>query len=162
MADPIMESGPSLTAKGNLVFKETTRLRFFGIPWPFTHYQIYENDLVVIKGLLNLDEDDCYLYKIADVNIKRTLGQRIFGLSTITCFVASDASGDKIELKNIKHGKEIKDFLLSQSEACRLRRRTVATQNLSYHDGHPHMDEYPGMDHGIDLNHDGIPDDLQH
>ena len=157
MAEPILESGQSLTSKGNLVFKETTRLRFFGIPWPFTHYQIYENDLVVIKGLLNLDEDDCYLYKIADVNIKRTLGQRIFGLSTITCVVASDASGDKIELKNIKHGKEIKDFLLSQSEALRLRRRTVTTQNLSYHDAPPHFDDV----HGVDLNHDGIPDDLQ-
>ena len=158
MAEPIMESSSSLTSKGNLVFKETTRLRFFGIPWPFTHYQIYENDLVVIKGLLNLDEDDCYLYKIADVNIKRTLGQRLFGLSTITRFVASDASGDQIVLKNIKHGTQIKDFLLSQSEACRLRRRTVATQNLSYHDGPHHFDE----GHGVDLNHDGIPDEFQH
>ncbi|MCR5772207.1 MAG: PH domain-containing protein [Butyrivibrio sp.] len=156
MSEPIYESNAPLTSKGNLVFKETTRLRFFGIPWPFTHYQIYENDLVVIKGLLNLDEDDCYLYKIADVNIKRSLLQRMFGLSTITCFVASDASGDQIELKNIKHGREIKDFLLSQSEACRLRRRTVATQNLSYHDN-DHIEEV----HIVDANHDGIPDDFQ-
>lgn len=161
MADPIIESGPSLTAKGNLVFKETTRLRFFGIPWPFTHYQIYENDLVVIKGLLNLNEDDCYLYKIADVNIKRSLGQRLFGLSTITCFVASDASGDQIILKNIKHGKQIKDFLLSQSESCRLRRRTVATQNLSYHEGHHQMANAAFDGHMTDLNHDGIPDEYQ-
>ena len=157
MPEPIIESSSSLTSKGNLVFKETTRLRFFGIPWPFTHYQIYENDLVVIKGLLNLNEDDCYLYKIADVSIKRTLLQRIFGLSTITCFVASDASGDQIVLKNIKHGSQIKDFLLSQSEACRLRRRTVTTQNLSYHDGPHHFDAM----HGVDFNHDGIPDEFK-
>jgi uncharacterized membrane protein YdbT with pleckstrin-like domain len=143
----------SLTSKGNLIFKETTRLRFFGIPWPFTHYQIYENDLVVIKGLLNTSEDDCYMYKIADVNIRRSLIQRIFGLSTITCYVASDATGDQQILKNIKHGHEIKDFILSQSERCRLARRTVNTQNLSFADEN-HVSLH-------DLNGDGIPDELE-
>jgi len=134
MAD-INNEMPPLTAKGNLVYKETTRLLFFGIPWPFTHFELYENDLVEIKGLFNLTEDDCYMYKIADVSIKKSLFQRIFGLSTITCFVASDATNEKIIMKNIKNGPQIKDFILQQSEKCRLRRRTVNTQNLSYHDG---------------------------
>lgn len=152
------QSTPPLTSKGNLVYKESTRLLFFGIPWPFTHFQIYENDLVEIKGLLNLTEDDCYLYKIADVEIRRTLMQRIFGLSTITCFVAADATGDQIVMKNIKNGPAIKDFLLQQSEACRLRRRTVNTQNLSFHEGNS-MEQ--GYGFAEDRNHDGIPDDQE-
>ncbi|WP_051226980.1 PH domain-containing protein [Butyrivibrio sp. MC2013] len=135
---------PPLTSKGELVYKETTRLRFFAIPWPFRHFEIYENDIVEISGLLSIEENDCYMYKVADVKLTRTFLQRIMGLSTIICYLASDASGDKLIMKNIKHGKDIKDYILSQSEKCRLARRTVNTQNLSYQ--------------GADMDGDGIPD----
>ena len=141
--------------KGNLVYTETTRLTFLAIPWPFTHFKIYENDLVIIKGLLNLDEDDCYMYKISDVKYKRSFIQRLFGLGTIVCYVGSDATDDKIIMKNIRHGSEIKDFILAQSERNRLQRRTVNTQNLNYHDSNSNLEN-------IDLNHNGIPDDLEH
>jgi hypothetical protein len=35
-------------------------------------------------------------------------------------------------MKNIKHGREIKDFLLHASEAARLRRKTVSMQNIGF------------------------------
>ena len=57
--------------------------------------------------------------------------QRMFGLSTITMYT-SDVTDRTIIMKNIKHGREIKDFLLQASESARLRRRTVSMQNIGF------------------------------
>ncbi len=121
----------AITGKGSLQFTETTRLMFFGIPWPFTKFMIYENDLVRKKGLLNVREDDCLMYRITDVRIARSLLQRLFGLSTIVC-LTSDVTDQEIVLKNIRNGEKIKDYLLTQSERARLMRRTVNMQNIGF------------------------------
>ena len=73
------------------------------------------------------------MYKISDVCLTRSLIQRIFGLSTIVLYT-SDASDHTLPLKNIKHGHEIKDFIVENSERCRLMRRTVNMQNIGYDD----------------------------
>ena len=124
-------SSTSILAKGNLVYKETTRLLFFGLPWPFTHFRIYETDLVIISGLINIKENDCYMYRISDVELSRNLFQRLFGLSTVTCFT-SDVTDRTIVMKNIRHGSEIKDYILQTSEKCRLKRRTVNMQDIGF------------------------------
>lgn len=134
----------SLKAKGELIYKETGRLLFFAIPWPFRHYELYDNDLVIIRGLLNIHEDDCYMYRITDVDLSRSLIQRIFGLSTVTCF-SSDVTDRTIVMKNIKHGREIKDFIMQASEQARLRRRTVNMQNIGFGTEDIHdMDAFDG------------------
>ena len=104
---------------------------FFGIPWPLTKYELYDNDFVIINGLFSIKENDCYMYRITDVEMIRSLLQRIFGLSTILLYT-SDVTDKRIEMKNIKHGREIKDFILQASELSRIRRRTVNTQNIGF------------------------------
>ena len=121
----------SMNSKEEVRYKETQRLLFFGLPWTFTKYELRDNDLTIIKGFFTVRENDCYMYKVSDVEITRTLMQRIFGLSTITCFT-SDVTDKTIVMKNIKHGREIKDFLLHASEAARLRRKTVSMQNIGF------------------------------
>ena len=121
----------SMNSKGEVRYKETQRLLFFGLPWTFTKYELRDNDLTIIKGFFTVRENDCYMYKVSDVEITRTLMQRIFRLSTITCFT-SDVTDKTIVMKNIKHGREIKDFLLHASEAARLRRKTVSMQNIGF------------------------------
>lgn len=121
----------SLNAKGEVRYRERQRLLFFGLPWTFTKYELRDNDLTIIKGFFTVKENDCYMYKISDVEITRSLMQRIFGLSTIICFT-SDVTDKTITMKNIKHGREIKDYLLHASENARLRRRTVSMQNIGY------------------------------
>ena len=135
----------SMSTKGEIRYKETQRLLLFGLPWTFTKYELRDNDLTIIKGFLTVRENDCYMYKVSDVEITRTLMQRLFGLSTITCFT-SDVTDKTIVMKNIKHGREIKDFLLHASENARLRRRTVSMQNIGFGADDVHdlddMDDY--------------------
>lgn len=123
----------SLTAKGDLQYKEYGRLILFGIPWPFKRYEVYDNELTIVSGFLSIKEDDCFMYKITDVELSRSLFQRMAGLSTITLFT-SDVTDKTIIMKNIKHGREIKDFINQESERARLRRRTVNMQNIGFND----------------------------
>ncbi len=124
-------------AKGNLKYRERSRWLLFGLPWTFTVYEIRENDFTIVSGFLNVKENDCYMYKISDVEITRSLFQRMAGLSTIVLYT-SDVTDKTIMMKNIKHGKEIKDFILHASEAARIRRRTVSMQNIGYDSGDIH------------------------
>ena len=133
----------TIVGKGALRYKETGRLLFFGIPWPFTKYELYDNDFVIIKGFFSIKENDCYMYRITDVELTRTFLQRIFGLSTILLYT-SDVTDQRIEMKNVKRGREIKDFILQASEINRIRRRTVNTQNIGFG-----QDE---MHHGLDVD----------
>ncbi len=136
----------SLQAKGDLQYKEYGRLLFFGIPWPFKHFEIYNNVITISSGFLNLKEDDCFMYKISDVELTRSLFQRMVGLSTIKCFT-SDVTDKTIIMKNIKHGREIKDFIYQESEKARIRRRTVNMQDITYS--------------AEDLDGDGVPDNME-
>lgn len=131
MDNRIDNTSESIVGKGSLRYKESGRLLFFGIPWPFTKYELYDNDFVIVSGFLNIKENDCYMYRITDVEMTRSLLQRIFGLSTILLYT-SDVTDHKIVMKNIKHGREIKDFILQASEINRIRRRTVNTQNIGF------------------------------
>ena len=121
----------SKMSKGELRYTERSRWLLFGLPWTFTKYEIRDNDFTIINGFFTVRENDCYMYKISDVEITRTLLQRMAGLSTITLFT-SDVTDRTITMKNIKHGREIKDFLLQASEAARIRRRTVSMQNIGF------------------------------
>ena len=133
----------SQKSQGNLKYSERGRWLLFGLPWTFTKYEIRDNDFTIIKGFFSIRENDCYMYKISDVEITRSFFQRLAGLSTIILYT-SDVTDRTIVMKNIKHGKEIKDFLLQASEDARLRRRTVSMQNIGFGAGDIH--DVDGLD----------------
>ena len=116
-----------------VIFKERKRLLFLGLPWTFTKYTVTPSFITVESGLLSTTEDDCYMYKVADVKLTTSLMERIFKLGTIVCYTG-----------------EIKNYLLKQSEAARLKRRTLNTVDIGAH----------GADMA-DLDHDGIPDSME-
>ena len=140
----------SKEAKGELRYSERGRWLLFGLPWTFTKYEIRDNDFTIIKGFFTVRENDCYMYKISDVEITSTLWQRMAGLSTIVLYT-SDVTDRTIVMKNIKHGREIKDFILQASEAARIRRRTVSMQNIGFGAGDIHdVDGLDDLDGHID------------
>ena len=110
-------------------YKEKKRSMFFGLPWTFTSYTITDEIITVDAGLLNKQENDCYMYKVQDVKLSATLPERIFGLGTITCYTG-DVTDKELRLIHIKHAKEIKNYLLKASEAARIKRRTLNMQDI--------------------------------
>ena len=123
-------------------YKEKKRLLFLGLPWTFTEYTITDEIITVDQGLIKKEENDCYLYKVIDVRLERGFFERIFGLGTIHCF-SGDVTDPDLRLMHIKNAKEIKNFILKQSEAERLKRRTLNMQHL---DGNPMMSDLAEAD----------------
>lgn len=132
-----------------VIFKERKRLLFLGLPWTFTKYTVTPSFITVESGLLSTTEDDCYMYKVADVKLTTSLMERIFNLGTIVCYTG-DVTNPELKLVHVKHSREIKNYLLKQSEAARLKRRTLNTVDIGAH----------GADMA-DLDHDGIPDSME-
>lgn len=105
-------------------FVERKRWLFFGLPFTFTKYTIKEDVITIDEGLLKTIENDCYMYKVQDVQHSASLAEKIFGLGTVICFTG-DTTHAQLILKHIKHSKAVKDFILEQSEIARRKRRTM-------------------------------------
>lgn len=110
-------------------FTERKRWLFFGLPFTFTKYTIKENIITIDSGLLRKVENDCYMYKVQDVELVTSLTERIFGLGTIVCYTG-DTTHPKLLLTHIKNAKTIKDFILEASEQARMKRRTLNTLDI--------------------------------
>ncbi len=110
-------------------FIETKRWLFFGLPFTFTKYYIKENTITIDSGLLKKVENDCYMYKVQDVELITTLMERIFGLGTVICYTG-DTTHPKLVLSHIRNSKAIKNYILEASEQARMRRRTLNTLDI--------------------------------
>ncbi len=105
-------------------FVERKRWLFLGLPFTFTKYTIKEDIITIDTGLFKTVENDCYMYKVQDVQHSATLIEKIFRLGTVVCFTG-DTTHPQLILEHIKNSRTIKDFILEQSEQARLKRRTV-------------------------------------
>ena len=105
------------------------RKRYFGLPISFTKYSMSEDRLFVETGLLNLTQNEVRLYRILDLQLKRSIGQRIFGVGSIIVS-SSDKSLGTFEIKNIKHSANVKEMLSVQVEQQREEKRVYSRENM--------------------------------
>ncbi len=113
----------------DIKFVERKRWLFLGLPFTFTKFIIQDDAITINQGFLNKVENDCYMYKVQDVEHKASLLERLCGLGTITCFTG-DTTHPKLIMPHIKHSKTIKNYILEASEAARMRRRTLNTLDI--------------------------------
>ena len=98
------------------------RKRYFGLPLSFTRYSLSEDRLFVSEGFLNLKDDEVLLYRVRDIDTRRSLWQRIFGVGTVTV-VSSDKTMPNLVLKNIKDPVKVKELIHKQVEEMKIQRR---------------------------------------
>lgn len=116
----------------NIVWKDRKRT-LFGLPWSFTKYSLSDDRLFISTGFFNTKEDEVRLYRIMDISLNRTLGQRMFGLGTIKCCSADKTLGD-FEIKNIKKSKDVKELLSEMVEDERNRKKVTSREFIDHED----------------------------
>ena len=130
-------------------FKERKRWIFLGLPFTFTTYTIREDMITIDSGIFNRVENDCYMYKVKDVELRCSFGERLFKLGTIVCYTG-DTTHPKLEITHIKNAKSIKDYILEVSETERLKHRTLNTLDIG--DGGLGQEHTCGLEDPDDLN----------
>ena len=117
------------------------RLRHLGLPLSFTRYCLSEDRLFVSKGFLNIQDHEVLLYRVRDIDTRRTLFQRLLGVGTITVY-SSDKTCPVLELKNIKDPMMVKELIHQQVEETKMKRRVRFGEVMT-----------------TDADGDGVPDD---
>ena len=107
--------------KGNqYIWKD--RKRYLGLPLSFTRYAMSEDRLFLSQGFLNIKDEEILLYRVRDLSLSRTLGQRLFGVGTIVV-TSSDKSQPVLQIKNVKVPSDVKEMIHTQVEEMKVRRR---------------------------------------
>lgn len=110
-----------------------------GLPWTFTVYSLSEDRLFIDSGVFTKRQDEVRLYRVLDVSLKRSLGQRIFGMGTIH-ICSSDKTMKDFDLINIKNSKDVKEMISEYVETQREKKRVVSREYMTDdQDGEPDM-----------------------
>lgn len=102
-----------------LVWQDRKRV-WCALPWTFTKYELSREKLIIKSGCFTQHQDEVRLYRILDLSLTRSLGQRIFGLGTIACN-SVDKTMKNFEIKNIKNSEAVKNQLSDLVEEARRR-----------------------------------------
>ena len=103
------------------------RKRYLGLPISFTKYSLTETRFFVEIGLFNLKEEEILLYRIRDISLSRSFGQRLFGVGTITLH-SSDKTSNTQVIKNVKKPREVKEMIFENVESSKKNRQMKTTE----------------------------------
>ncbi len=133
--------------KENLVWHDRKRI-WCGLPWTFTQYGLSEDRLFVEHGFFNVKGYEVRLYRVLNVNISRSLIQRLFGLGTVH-LDSTDRDLNCFDIVNIKNSENVKEMISESIEKERLRNRVSSREYMT--DG----------EHDEDAKGDGLPEDVE-
>jgi uncharacterized membrane protein YdbT with pleckstrin-like domain len=128
-----------------------------GMPISFTRYEVSDDRFITKAGFFTTETDEVLLYRILDIKLKRTFGQKLLGVGTITLYSA-DQTNSVIEVKNIKSPDKVRRFISRLVEDIR-RELNLAGREIYGSSGHGgHEADIHVRSEYIDLDGDGIPD----
>lgn len=113
----------------DIKWKQRKRI-WCGLPWTFTVYSLSEDRLFIDSGVFTKRQDEVRLYRVLDVSLKRSLGQRIFGMGTIH-ICSSDKTMKDFDLINIKNSKDVKEMISEYVETQREKKRVVSREYMT-------------------------------
>ena len=96
--------------------------RYMGMPISFTRYSLSTDRLFLSTGFLTIRDEEILLYRVKDLNTKRTLWQRLFGVGTITVS-SSDKSMPLLEITNVKDPMYVKELIHENVEVAKRKHR---------------------------------------
>ena len=103
------------------------RKRYLGMPISFTRYALSEDRLFTSIGWLNIKDDQMVLYRVRDINVSRTLGQRFFGVGSVT-ILSSDTSTPNVTLVNIRDPLYVKELIHRQVEESKKKNKGLVSE----------------------------------
>ena len=112
-----------------MLWKERKRI-WCGLPWTFTVYSFDEERIFVDTGFFNKRQDEIRMYRVLDITMTRSFGQRIFGMGSIQLKTSDKTMGD-FEIKNIKKVMDVKMQLSDLIESNREKKRVVSREFMS-------------------------------
>lgn len=130
-----------------ILWKDRKRT-FLGLPWSFTKYSLSEERLFIDSGFFKTVSDEVRLYRILDMQLVQTFGQKLLGVGTIKVCSSDKSMGD-FEIKNVKKPRDVKELLSETIEKQRDLKRVV-NREIMTDSGHEH-----------DFNDNDFDDDVE-
>lgn len=109
------------------------RKHILGMPISFTRYSMSEDRVFLQKGLFSMQFEEVVLYRVSDISLKMSFGQRLFGLGTIIVH-SSDKTTPHFEIRSIRHPLEVKEMLYRQVEEMKIAHRIRVNELLGTDD----------------------------
>ena len=116
------------------------RKHWLWFPFSFTKYSLTEDRLYSQHGFFSTHYDELLLYRVTDICLTRTFGQKLCGTGTVTLTCRGD-SQRVVEIRNIKDSVAVKNRMSRMIEEIREARAVVGRE--FYEDGEeeiPHDD----------------------
>lgn len=117
--------------KVSITYLWKDRKRVLGMPLSFTRYRLSEDRIFLEVGFFNMKQEEALLYRVRDLSLSCSLWQRIFGVGTVKLH-SSDKTTPILELKNIRHPREVKELIHNQVEEMKLARRIRVGELLDH------------------------------
>jgi uncharacterized membrane protein YdbT with pleckstrin-like domain len=129
----------------NIQYVWQDRKRHFGLPISFTRYRLSQDRLFIETGVLRFQEEEVLLYKIQDLHLSITLGQRLCRVGTVSV-ISGDQTAPRVDLVNVAKPKYVKELLHNLMEDAKRERRVSILESMG---GHFDMGELSALDDGF-------------
>ena len=117
-----------MSRKTDCPWKDRRHILWF--PITFDKYRVENGRLYCQHGLFSLREHECLLYRILDISLTRTLGNRICGTGMCPVGVATQDPEVRARLKGDAGARRVGNFLNATLEELKMFARITGHENL--------------------------------